>query len=232
MDGGRQEAARKLLELERRAQQGALDEGSLEAWGQAARELFGQNAGPHARRSVRLSAEAQCNVRAGQGSFPCVVVQASLVGLTLAGEVFRYLAPGTPLVIETFDDGERRYRLDLSCNVVRVDMHLEPPVAGVQFLPDVNESAWQRYFSQAYYPIYLGFLQGVARATTVKLSVDKVEALARKTKPKKQLAAKKKPAAKPTKKPAAKPTKKPAAKPKKKPAAKPKKKPAKGKKKR
>jgi hypothetical protein len=161
MESEQRDAARKLLALERQFPAGGFSAEDEKRWAEYLRQVFGSELGTH-RRSVRLSAGARCNIRAGSGRFPCRVLEVSYTGLTIAGEVFRYLGQGASVSVEDIDG----VPATLPCSVVRIDARQRPPLAGLLFSSEVTDAAWRGYFDGAYYPNYLRHLEALSATAT------------------------------------------------------------------
>jgi hypothetical protein len=153
--------ARELLELEKRYEHG-LAEGEASRWEQLVTALFGEDRPTRTRRrSFRLPAEVQAQVRIGQATFGCTLRAISQIGATLSGPIFAHAHRGELVLSSVRVAGQDRL-LEMRCEIIRVDAVLGGLQAGVRFEADNPEGAKRRFFSDAYYPLYLQYLQFLA----------------------------------------------------------------------
>jgi hypothetical protein len=155
--------AKELLELERQYQKGGLDEKQALRWQELVGEIFGEQNSAHNRRSFRIASEVSCKVKIRQGAFDCSLLEVSRIGLSISGVVFNYIThEDTVQLASTRLDNEER-PLDLLCRIVRFDNGRKPAVAGLVIAENNSDEVRGRYFDRLYYPLYLRFLNRLAK---------------------------------------------------------------------
>jgi hypothetical protein len=155
-------AARELLELEREYQRTGLDQTATELWQTLAEEVFGRAHNAHHRRSFRLPTEVSATVKIRHGTFGCSITDVSLVGLTLAGQVFAYISDEDPVELARVRIGSRDSEVNLRCRVIHFGQSLRGPTVGLALAVDNADDAMQRFSDDVYYPLYLRYLEHLA----------------------------------------------------------------------
>jgi hypothetical protein len=153
--------AQELLQLERRHEQG-LGEGENARWEELVTLLFGEDRPTRTRRrSFRLPVEAPAQVRIGKATFGCTLRAISQIGATLWGAIFEHANRGDLVLASLRVAGQDRF-LEMRCEIIRVDPVQGGLQAGVSFSAENEEAAKRQFFAEAYYPLYLQYLQFLA----------------------------------------------------------------------
>jgi hypothetical protein len=158
------EAARELLELERRWQTGSFDEPEAARWYELAVLVFGDEDSAHRRRSFRLTANVPVMLKMGSGIYEGTIVEVSRLGLAIAGAAFGRVTHEDSIDLLDFTlDGVKR-PLNMTCEIVRLDIARKPlPVAGVSVDKSNPKEVGARFFEDLYYPLYISNLEHLAK---------------------------------------------------------------------
>lgn len=162
----KQQFARDLLLLERTSQLRELSSEEAERWQELATHIFGQTdmTGPK-RKSTRLAITTNASVEFKEKICSCKVLEVSQVNLTLAFDGLEGIKLGDSLVLKSIMVNSDDVNLNLSCKVMRVKNEVAgKPIAGVEIVSTSQNDSSKKYFKNAYYPLYLKYLQNIASA--------------------------------------------------------------------
>lgn len=153
--------AQELYGLELVHKAGSLDEVQAARWQSLAQQVFARDQHEERRRSSRIAGVGKAKIQIDGESETFDVLDVSWGGLRLKGGAATKLKDGAETLLTAVQIAGEWTEINVGFAVLRS----EAKGAAALRLTDLDPPRRQRFFEQAYYPMYLSHLKALAEIT-------------------------------------------------------------------